>query len=88
MRISWIKYSKDNKSFKVFKSLGMDVFDVEDLDLTDKKIEELIDKKYKTIIISNELAFFSQDIINKYNKNDDINIIIAPPKKNKYNNLT
>lgn len=88
MKISWIKYSKDDDSFKVFKGLGMDVFDIEDLDLTDRKIEELIDKKYKTIIISNEVASFSQDIINKYNKTGNINIIIAPPKKNKYHNQT
>ena len=83
MRISWLKYSKDNISFKTFKGIGMDVFDIEDLDLTDRKIKELIDKKYKTIVITNEVASFSQDIINKYNKVDGINIIIAPPKKNK-----
>ena len=81
MKISWLKYSKDSNSFKVFKGLGMDVFDIEDLDLTDKKIEELIENNYKTIVISNEVASFSQDIINKYNKTNDINIIIAPPKK-------
>lgn len=78
MAISWIKSSKDNKSFKIFKNLGMDVYDIDDLDKTDEKIKELVEQKYNTIVISNELAGFSQDIIKKYSKTEDINIIIAP----------
>ena len=35
------------------------------------------ENKYKTIFISNEVASFSEDIIKKYNKNDDIRIIIT-----------
>lgn len=58
----------------------MDVYEIEDLDETDKKIEELVDKKYSTIVISNELANFSEDIIKKYTKKENINIIIAPGK--------
>jgi len=80
MKISWIKYANDNKSFKMFKTLGLDVFDVENPDDTDKKIGELINSKYHTIIISNELAGFSGDIIKKYNKDSNVNIIITPPK--------
>ena len=83
MRVSWIKSSKDNKSFKVFKGLGMDVYDVYDLEKTDDKIKELVDKKYSTIVLSNEVASFSEDIIKKYNKKNNVNIIIAPPKMNK-----
>lgn len=78
MSISWVKFSKDNKSFKIFKRLGMDVYDIEDLDKTDEKINELVNKNYNTIVVSNEVASFSEDIIKKYNKSKNINIIIAP----------
>lgn len=80
MAISWLKSANDSKSFKIFKGLGMDVYEIDDLDETDKKIEELVDKKYSTIVISNELASFSEDIIKKYSKKENINIIIAPGK--------
>ena len=83
MKISWLKYSKDNKSFKLFKNLGMDVYDIEDLEEIDQKIEELIKQKYNTIVLSNEVASFSQNIIKKYNKTENINIIIAPGNFNK-----
>lgn len=78
MSISWLKASDDKKSFKIFESFGMDVYKVNDLDKTDEKIKELVDKKYTTIVLSNEVAGFSQDIIKKYNKIENINIIIAP----------
>ena len=78
MAISWIKSSNDKKSFKVFKTLGMDVYDIDDLEKTDEKIKELAMKKYDTIVISNEVASFSSDIIKKYSKTENINIIIAP----------
>jgi len=78
MAISWIKSSEDKKSFKVFKSLGMDVYEIDDLEKTDERIKELVEQKYDTIIISNELASFSEDIIKKYGKTENINIIIAP----------
>jgi len=78
MAISWIKSSEDKKSFKVFKSLGMDVYEIDDLEKTDEKIKQLVEQKYDTIIISNELASFSEDIIKKYGKTENINIIIAP----------
>lgn len=56
----------------------MDVYDIEDLEKTDEKIQELVNKNYNTIVISNEVAYFSEDIIKKYAKNENINIIIAP----------
>lgn len=80
MSISWLKSTNDNKSFKIFKGIGMDVYEIDDLDETDKKIKELVEQKYSTIVISNELASFSEDIIKKYSKKEDINIIIAPGK--------
>lgn len=84
MSISWIKSSNDNRSFKVFKGLGMDVYDISDLDKIDEKIKELIEQNYTTIVLSNEVAGFSEDIIKKYNKTENVNIVIAP--RNKYNN--
>ena len=85
MAISWLKSSSDKKSFKVFKNLGMDVYEIKDLEKTDEKIKELVQQKYDTIIISNEVAGFSSDIVKKYTKNEDINIIIAP-SHNKFDN--
>lgn len=80
MKISWIKLKEDENSFKIFKNIGFDVYDIEDAEDTDKKIEELVNKKYKTIVLSNELAGFSEDIIKKYNKSPNVNIIIANNK--------
>lgn len=80
MAISWIKSSNDSRSFKIFKGLGLDVYEIDDLEKTDEKIRELVEQKYNTIILSNEVASFSGDIIKKYNKADDVNIIIAPRK--------
>ena len=59
-----------------------DVYEIRDLDETDEKIKELVDQKYTTIVLSNEVASFSGDIINKYNKKENINIFIAPKKDN------
>ena len=85
MAISWVKFSKDNKSFKVFKNLGMDVYEIDDLEKTDEKIRELVEQKYNTIVLSNEVASFSEDVIKKYSKAKNINIIIAPShNKNDY----
>lgn len=80
MKISWIKYEKDNKNFLIPEKLGLDVYKINDLEQVDKEIEELVDKKYNTIILSNEVAGFSSDIIKKYNDNSPINIIITPRK--------
>lgn len=82
MKISWIKTKNDDKSFKVFQNLGFNVYDLDEPEDTDKKIKELIEDDCKTIILSNEIAAFSKDIITKYNKQDDISIIIASGKNN------
>ena len=81
MRISWLKAKDDEKSFKFQKNMGFDVYEIEDLEQTDSKIKELVDNKYSTIILSNEVAGFSSDIIKKYAKDDSINIIIARNKE-------
>ena len=63
MKIGWIKAKEDTKSFKMWKNLGMDVFEIEELEKTDDMISELVKKHYHTIILSNEVASFSEDII-------------------------
>ncbi|MBO4816094.1 MAG: hypothetical protein J5507_04140 [Clostridia bacterium] len=68
------------KVLDFLKIFGMDVFDIDNLEETDKKINELVKNNYNTIIISNEVASFSEDIIKKYNKSQSVNIIIAPSK--------
>lgn len=80
LKISWIKTKNDTESFKIFQNLGFDVYDLEEPENTDEKIKELIDNNCKTIILSNEIASFSKDIITKYNKQDEISIIIASGK--------
>lgn len=81
MKISWIKAKQDLNSFRIPKNMGLDVLEIEDLDKTDDTIEQLVENKCNTIILSNEVAGFSEDIIKKYAKNEEINIIIAPRKK-------
>ena len=77
MKVSWIRYKNDD-SFRIFKNLGLDVYDIEDVDKVDEKLKELINNNYQTIVLSNEIASFSEDIIKKYKKLEDIRIIIAP----------
>lgn len=76
MKISWIRSKEDEESFKMIKNLGFDVINMEEPENTDKKIEELIQNDYKIIILSNEIASFSSDIITKYKNNDEISIVI------------
>lgn len=76
MKVSWIKSISDNKNFKVPELLGFDVFSLEENDDIDNKIDELISKKYNTIVISKDLAGFSQKINFEYLKNKNIDIII------------
>ncbi len=81
MKISWIKYEKDDKNYKLPEKLGFDVFKLNNPEDTDKKLDELIQNKYNTIFITNEIAGFSGNIINKYNKDDKVRIIITKDKE-------
>lgn len=81
MKISWLKSKNDRKSFKIQQHIGFDVYEIEDLELTDKKIDELVKSRYNTIVLSNEVAGFSSSIIKKYKNDDSINIIIARNKE-------
>lgn len=80
MKISFIKYKKDNENYKIIKNLGFPVFEIYEPEEIDKKITELKNLNYTTIVIPNELASFSQDIIKKYLYDNSINIIITPSK--------
>lgn len=77
MKISWIKYKNDVDSFKMPEALGFDVYKIEDPETTDEKISELVKKDYRMVVVSDEIASFSEDIIKKYNKDKNISIIIA-----------
>jgi sugar-specific transcriptional regulator TrmB len=78
LKISWIKYEKDNMNFRTAEKLGMNVYKIHNLDETDKKLQELVNENYNTIIISSEVAGFSEDIIKKYKTEKNVNIIISP----------
>lgn len=81
MKWSWLRAKNDDVNFRFQKNIGMDVYEIDDLEKTDELISKLVDKKYNTIVLSNEVASFSSDIIKKYQKDDSVNIIIARNKK-------
>lgn len=78
MKISWIKQEKDNKNFAIAERLGMEVHRLNNPEEVDKTMEELVKKNYHMIVLSNEIAGFSENIIKKYQTNEDVNIIISP----------
>ncbi len=77
MKISWLKSENDKKSFKFLENFGFDVYKLSNPDDVDSKIDELIKNNYNTIILSNEIAGFSQKINNEYIKNKNVEIIIS-----------
>lgn len=81
MKVSWIKAKSDEKSFRFFQHMGFDVTELDDLERTDEVLKGLIQKNYNTIVLTNEVAGFSEDIIKKYNKIESVNIIITPNKE-------
>lgn len=80
--ISLIKSNKDKESFEVAKSLGMNVVELDKNEDIDEVIKKLLEKKSTKIVISNEIAGFSEDIIKKYKNNKEVTIYIAPSKRN------
>lgn len=76
MKVSWIKSKNDNKNFKIPEILGFEVISIDNNENIDKKIDELISNNYNTIIISKDLAGFSQKINNEYIKKTNVDIII------------
>ena len=81
MRVSFIKFKQDKDSFKTWKGLGFEVIELEDLEQTEYEIQNLIQHQYDTIVVTTQVAGFSEDIFKKYNKKDDIRIIITPNKR-------
>ena len=82
MKISLIKSRKDTQSFNLAKGFGFNVVELEENEEIDNKIKELIENNYDNIILSSEVAGFSEDIITKYKTDKNINIYIAPSKRN------
>ena len=81
VKISWIKEQNDNKNFKVEEKMGMSVYKLENPEEVDKLMEDLVKQDFHTIILSNQLAGFSEDIIKKYKNDKQINIIIGTRKE-------
>ncbi len=77
MKISFIKYEKE-EGYNFAQILGMNVEKIKEPEEVDKKIRELKQQEYTTIVISNELASFSEDIISKYKYDSALNIVIMP----------
>ena len=81
MKITWIKEEKDNKNFMVAEKLGMDVHRLNNPEDVDKTMEELVKQKCNMIVLSNEIAGFSEDIIKKYKNSENINSIMGQRKE-------
>jgi len=81
IKVSWIKSSSDKESFKIFKNIGLNVLELDNPEDVDIKIQELVQGKCRTIIVSSEVAGFSEDIVKAYAKSSDVNIIITPISK-------
>ena len=81
MKMILMKSANDNKSYRIFEKLGIDTCKLEDLEKTDEKLTEFVKEKYTTIIMTNEVASFSENIIKKYKKSENVNIYITPDKK-------
>jgi len=80
MKMSFIKYEKE-ENYQIPKILGINIEQIKEPEQIDEKIEELKEQKYTTIVISNELASFSEKIISKYKYDNSLNIVITPSRK-------
>ena len=80
MKISFIKYEKE-ENYQIPKILGINIEQIREPEQIDEKIEELKEQKYTTIVISDELASFSEKIISKYKYDNSLNIVITPSRK-------
>lgn len=80
MKISFIKYEKDNRNYKIPQLLGINLVKIKEPEELDNTIEMLRKQNYNTIIIPNELASFSEKITKKYKYDEKLKIIITPTK--------
>ena len=83
MKISFLKTTQDKESYKIAQGFGMDIFEIDDPEGIDNKIQELRQAKYTTIFIPSDLASFSENIIKQYQYDPAIKIIITPSKTQK-----
>ena len=81
MKISWVKCKNDIESFKIPEALGFNVIKLSEPEEIDNKIKEFVKQNCKMVVLSNEIAGFSEDIIKKYNTDKNVNIIIAHSKE-------
>ena len=81
--ISLIKSSNDTESFSFAKFLGMNVIELSTNEQVDDAIQMLVNGNCTNIVLSSEVAGFSEDIIKKYKNNSKVNIYIAPSKRKK-----
>lgn len=79
MKISFIKYEKE-ENYRIPRMLGVNIEEIKDPEQIDEKIEELKKHNYTTIVVSNELASFSEKMVSKYKYDNSLNIIITPSK--------
>lgn len=82
MKVSFIKYEKENIFF-LPKLVGVNVEEINEPEKVDEKMIELKNENYTTIVISSELASFSENIISKYKYDENFNIIILPTQSKK-----
>lgn len=80
MSMVWLKSANDKKSFRFFATIGAEVKLIDDLEQTDNEIRNLIKNNYNTIVLTNEVASFSENIIRRYNRTKDVRFIITPSK--------
>lgn len=81
MKISFIKYEKEEKNYTIPKALGINIEELKSPEEIDSKLKELKEQNYTTIIIPSELASFSEKIYSQYKNDPKMNIIITPSKK-------
>lgn len=80
MKTSFIKNANDKNNYAIAKGFGIEIFEIDNPENIDNKIDELVQEQYRTIIIPDDLASFSQNIIEKYSHNTNTNIVIVPIK--------
>ena len=80
MKISWIKQEDDDRNFAIAERLGLGVYRLNKPEDVDKKMQDLVNQKCRMIVLSNDIAGFSEDIIKKYRTDRNVNIIISPRK--------
>lgn len=76
IKISWIKSENDNKNFRWVEKFGGNVIRLDEHEKIDREISRLIKDKNDTIVITQEIAGFSEDIIKKYSRSKNVRIVI------------